>query len=163
VADDQFLNIQIVGLDRIQKGLAAMNGDLKNSMQSAGIEAATEILDKGKGLRSYPPLTAANSPPTPYYKRGEGMQRAGRRKPEYNDRKSRKYGTLFYVKSQPAPFSTTIGNSAPYAPYLAGEEQAKAMGKIGWRRLIDVATQKAKTITKIYQDWIDRLIKMHGL
>jgi hypothetical protein len=162
VADDQFINIQIVGLERIQKGLAAMNGDLKKTFHGAAVEMAQEIIDT-KGLKSYPPASEANSPPTPYYIRGRGMQRAGRRKPEYNDNKSEKYGTQFYTKPSPAAFQVTIGNRASYAPFLAGNEQAKAMAKHGWRKLIDVANEKTKKITKIYQDWIDRLIKIHGL
>jgi hypothetical protein len=159
---DEFLKIRIEGLDKVISGLEKMNGDLSDTLRLAGNEAGDEILNT-KGLRSYPPVTDANRPPTPYYVRGRGMQRGGRRIPEYNDNKSEKsYGTKFYIKPQ-GKFSTAIGNPVSYAPFLGGEEQAEAMAKIGWRKLWDVAKEKIDKIEKIYQDWIDRLIRKHGL
>jgi hypothetical protein len=158
---DEFLKIRIEGLDRVISGLGKMNGDLSDTLRAAGKEAGDEILNT-RGLRGYPPATDANRPPTPYYVRGRGMQRGGRRIPEYNDGKSERYGTQFYIKPQ-GKFSTAIGNRASYAPFLGGEEQAEAMAKIGWRKLWDVAKEKIDKIEKIYQGWIDRLIRKHDL
>lgn len=159
---DEFIKIQVHGLDKVINGLSNLNGDLSKTMHSAGKEAGSEIITS-EGLKKYPPETDANRPPTPYYIRGRGMQVGGRRVPEYNTGKSEGYGTQFYIKPQ-GHFSTAIGNRASYAPFLTDKEnQSKAMAAKGWRKLWDVANEGIHKINQIYQGWIDRLIRMNNL
>jgi hypothetical protein len=159
---DEFIKVQVTGLDKVINGLSKMNGDLKRTWHAASREAASEIINT-EGLKRYPPETEANKPPVPYYIRGRGMETA-----RGNNLKSERYGTQFYTQIPAGTMNTIIGNRASYAPFLTGSkgdihEQAKAMGKKGWRKLWDVAKEKTGEITRIYQGWIDRLIRKYNL
>jgi hypothetical protein len=151
------INIKIVGLDKVNKNLAALEKDLPVYLQGARIDVTDEILNT-QGLRKYPPATSANQPPVPYYIRGRGMQTSASR----NNNKSERLGTRWLS----VPYSRIgmrISNPASYAPYVHGDDQARHMAKKGWRKLYDVAKGKTKQIGEIYSRWIDKLIKKHNL
>lgn len=147
--------IVITGLEETISKLKRFPVQLREAMGGAGAESAEEILDT-EGLRNYPPSTAANEPPTPYYIRGQGTQYANS-----NKGNSERYGTKFATETR--GYSTVIGNTASYSKYLAGDEQAEAMARIGWRKLFDVAKDKLPTIQLIYTRWLDRAKKQAGL
>ncbi len=149
------IEVHVDGLEKLVAGMDRFGREIATDIGAAGEEAADEILDT-TGLRRYPDATAANAPPTPYYIRGRGTQTA-----HGNLGNSERYGTQFYVRRE--SFTTIVGNRASYAEHLAGEQQARAMGRIGWRKLIDVAREKLPQIERIYQGWIDRLIARLGL
>lgn len=154
MADD--FTIKVEGLDKLIQKLGMWDNIITDTLQAASLEASNEVLNT-QGLRSYPPMTDKNMPPEPYYIRGRGMQYKNR-----NDGRSERYGTQFYVIS--SGYTTTIGNRASYAPYLAGEhDQARKMAEKGWRRLVDVVMEKMPKIRDIYQGWINRALKMIGL
>ncbi|MEM5774738.1 MAG: hypothetical protein AAGU05_07010 [Anaerolineaceae bacterium] len=147
---------EIKGIDKLIANLKNMRREIILYMGAAGREAAEEILSQ-KGLRDYPASTPANQPPTPYYKRGQGMQYASK-----NDGRSERYGTKFYAKTN--SYVTRIGNSASYAKYLTDEnQQAAHMAKIGWKKLIGVAVENKQKIKDIFQAWVDKLIKDYNL
>ena len=148
--------IKIEGADKIIAALNKFPVEIKRNFELAGQEAATEII-MTEGLKVYPPKTAANAPPTPYYIRGTGMQYKSR-----NNGKSEDYKNQFYAKSVTG--GTLIGNRASYAKYLADEnKQAQAMARIGWRKLIDVAREKLGKITTIFNKWAQYTIDKLGL
>ena len=147
--------IKVVGLDRFRKAFAKAPSMIAQHMTRAGAQAANEVL-RTRGLRTYPKSTAANAPPTPYYKRGVGMQYAS-----FNAGNSERYGAKWNVKTR--GYKTTIGNVASYAPYLAGERQAQSMAKIGWLKLTDAVSKKLPQIRRIYQTWVNRALKKAGL
>lgn len=149
------IKIEVVGADKIVAGLKRFPEEIKNNFAAAGQEAAEEIIGT-EGLAKYPPETDANRPPTPYYIRNRGMQYKTK-----NTGKSERYGTQFYTKKE--NYGTIIGNRASYAKYLAGEEQARHMAKIGWKKMIDVAKEKIGLITTIFNKWADYTIKKLGL
>ena len=156
MTDNQAVKIEVKGLDKIIKAFAKFPREIMKDIKDAGEESADEILNV-KGLRNYPELTDANMPPTPYYKRGKGMQYASR-----NALDSENLSKKWTVVSQ--GYKTTIGNTASYAKWVHGkDDQAKAMGRIGWRKLFDVAKDKTQAIQKIYQKWINHTIKRLGL
>jgi hypothetical protein len=159
---DEFIKIDVQGIEKLIDSLEKYPREIKKYLQAAGKEAGSRVILPTEGLKKYPAATAANQPPTPYYIRGRGMQRAGRRKPAYNDMRSERFGTQWYVKNAES-MSTEIGNRASYAQYVSGEEQARALEKIGWRKLLDVAQEKLTDITRVYQTWVDKLIKDLGL
>jgi hypothetical protein len=149
------IKIEIKGADKIVAGLKRFPEEIKNNFAAAGQEAAAEIIGT-EGLAKYPPETDANRPPTPYYIRNRGMQYKTK-----NTGKSERYGTQFYTKKE--NYGTIIGNRASYAKYLAGEEQARHMAKIGWKKMINVAKEKISIITTIFNKWADYTIKKLGL
>ena len=149
------IKIEVTGLDKVQEAFARWPLQAARYLESAGKEAAEEILNT-TGLREYPPAGPGNAPPFPYYVRGQGTQHAS-----YNDGRSERFGTQFYV--QPKDFVTAIGNRASYAKYLSGEEQARHMAAIGWKKLFDVAEAKKAALTLVYQGWIDKMLKDLGL
>jgi hypothetical protein len=42
---------------------------------------------------------------------------------------------------------------------MHGEDQAKAMKRIGWKKLFETAKSKLGEIQKVYQAWVDKTIK----
>lgn len=149
------VSIELKGLDKLRAAFRKFPSMVAQHMTQAGSEAAKEIL-KTKGLKSYPAHTAANQPPTPYYIRGRGTQYKS-----FNAGNSEKYGARWTVKS--AGYRTTIGNTASYAPYLAGERQARAMKKIGWIKLTTAVDKKIVKIRSIYQAWVNKALRRAGL
>jgi hypothetical protein len=150
------IKISVEGLDRVLKAFGVLPKEIETAVKQAGEESAKEIIET-QGLQKYPPMTAANQPPAPYYVRGKGTQTK-----RGNLGNSERFGTQFYVEAK--PWATKIGNNASYARYLTDEkDQARAMQRIGWKKLIDVARDKKGRIQRVYQAWIDRAISRLGL
>lgn len=149
------ITVTVKGIDKLQAALTRFPNEIADTLQKASMEASEEIIQT-RGLYLYPALTAANVPPVPYYVRGSGTQYASR-----NDGRSENLQVQFYVST--TAYAAEIGNRASYAEHVVGEKQAAAMGRIGWKRLIDVAEAKQDEITLIFQGWIDRLIERLGL
>src|SRR3990167_9007556 len=149
---DNMIKIQIIGLDRVMAALNRFPREIAKYLGQAGEEAAKRVILKTRGLQLYPPTTAANRPPTPYYIRGRGMQYKSK-----NTGTSERYGSQFYVENK--SYMTEIGNRASYAVYVGGEKQPEHMAGKGWRKLLEVAWEKMPQITKVYQARIDKLIK----
>jgi hypothetical protein len=124
------------------------------ALRGAGREAGTEIIET-QGLKSYPPATSANMPPTPYYIRGRGMQYANS-----NDGRSERYGTQWNIKIK--PYGVIIGNRASYAPFVGGDPPALHMSRKGWKSLVGIGRSKIGVVRRIYELWIARAIKRAG-
>jgi hypothetical protein len=152
------IRMDVEGLKELQAALKQVPGDVAQALVAAGREAAMEITNT-EGLRKYPPAGPGNSPPTPFYVRGQGTQYAG-----YLKKTSERLGTQFYV-DQPQTYVTEVSNRASYAHYVVGDDQAAHMAAIGWRKLYDVAVEKNDqgTLSRIYQGWIDRVLRSRGL
>lgn len=78
-----------------------------------------------------------------------------------NKGNSEQYGKAFDV--QKVRMGVTILNKASYGKYLGGEQQARHMARIGWRKVFDVAKEKQSEITEIFNLWIARLIRRLNL
>src|SRR3972149_8749526 len=120
---DNNIQIEVKGLDRILAALNKFPGQIQKYIGQAGQESADHVILKTEGLKNSPPGSAANAPPTPYYIRGKGTQYAS-----YNKGNSERLGTQFYT--QPG-LQTKIGNRAPYAKCVVGEDQAGFMAPKG--------------------------------
>ena len=129
------------------------------NMVEAGQKVGKHVIIQ-KGLKTYPPETSANNPPTPYYVRGRGMQRTSRAGVSYNDNSSEQYGTRWQIKSDPR--KVRITNTASYSGWLAGAKQGRAMRKIGWKKIKVVITEQMKMIKAIFQSHIGRAIRQAG-
>ena len=150
------LTIEIRGLDKLLTAFHKFPKEIARAMSQAGHQAANDVL-KEEGLRNYPPSTAANRPPTPYYKRGTGTQYKS-----YNKGESENLGKQWYVKR--TGYSVRIGNRASYAKWVHGDEtQERAMRRIGWKKLFATFKDKRADIQKVYQGWVDRTIARLGL
>lgn len=150
------LEVEVRNLEKVVNGLEQVRTELPNYVQSANQEISSEILSV-QGLKSYPPATAANQPPVPYYIRGKGMQTA-----YGNTGKSERLGTQWQTVAY-GTLGARIFNDVTYAKYVHGEEQASFMAPKGWKKLADVARQKLTKLASIYQRWINKLIKDKGL
>jgi hypothetical protein len=150
------IDLKVKGLDKLVKAFDKFPREITKNMAQAGEQAAEDVILKTKGTANYPPSTAANQPPTPYYIRGIGTQYATR-----NLGNSENMGKQWTVKSQ--GFNTKIDNAASYAKWVHGQDQARAMARIGWRKIFDVAKEKITPITKVYQRWVDKTIRRLGL
>jgi len=151
---DDFIKIEVDGDKKIIAALTRFPREIAIYMLKAGGEAAARVVFPTKGLRAYPPSTDANAPPTPYYIRGRGTQTKSGNRGE-----SERLGTQWYRRVGAASLSTEIGNRASYAKWVHGEEQASFMGPKGWRKLTDVVKEKMSDIVKVYQAWVDKLLR----
>ena len=149
------IRIEVEGLDKILDAFDRFPRQIAKNFSEAGHDAAKLIL-RQEGLQNYPPHTSANRPPTPYYVRGRGTQYKS-----YNRGESENLGKRWTTYRLGG--SMYIANNASYARWVHGEEQARAMGRIGWRKLKEVGKEKLKDITAIYQRWINYTIKQLGL
>jgi hypothetical protein len=145
------VKIEVKGIDVLERKFRLFPARIQANMSQAAAEAAKEVIWT-RGLATYPPETAANHPPTPYYKRGVGMVYKN-----HMDDSSEKFKEQFTVKRE--GFGARIGNDASYAKYLAGDKQTKKMAAIGWRKLIDVANEKIVKIKKIFDGWVAKTIR----
>ncbi|MBX3005954.1 MAG: hypothetical protein KF821_09050 [Anaerolineales bacterium] len=135
--------------------LLKMPQALGRAAELAGKEFGDVVLDT-EGLREYPPSTAANEAPPPYYKRGVGMQYAQGK----NDMRSERYGSSYRTSAR--GYRTEIVNTTSYGPHLGGQKQARRMAALGWRKLYDVAMEKKEQAQRIYSAWIERTLKQLG-
>ena len=150
-------SIKIEGMDELNAALNKFPAEVARNMQQAGAEASKKVLLPVQGLQKYPPATAANQPPEPYYIRGRGTQtKSG------NLGNSERLGTQWYMR-QAGKLGTELGNRTSYARWVHGEEQAQRMANIGWKRLVDVAVEKTKEIQVIYEKWINYTLNRLGL
>lgn len=150
------IRIRVEGLDTVLKNNNTIGADLPRYIMGAGKETADNVLGV-QGLRKYPPSTRANQPPPPYYIRGRGTQLASR-----NLGNSERLGTRWNVK-QFGRLGIEISNPVSYAEWVHGERQARAMRRIGWKKLSEIAIEKVKTIEAIYNKWINKLVERHKL
>lgn len=153
------LYIQVVGLDKVEAAFKRFPQEIEQDIGQAAAEAAKLIIIQ-EGVSNYPPATEANAPPVPWYERNKGMwvNRAGQL---VNKGNSEQYGKAFDV--QKVRMGVTILNKASYGKYLGGEQQARHMARIGWRKVFDVAKEKQAEITEIFNLWIARLIRRLNL
>jgi len=146
------LKIELEGLDKLVAKFNKFPREIARNFGAAGEESAKDVILPTEGMQNYPPTTAANEPPVPYYIRGRGTQYATR-----NLMNSQRLGTKWNVAR--SGFNTITGNPVSYSRYVHGEEQAEAMAGIGWKKLLDVAKDKLKAIQKVYQAWVNKTIK----
>jgi len=167
------LQVELVGVDKLINNLDRFAEQIGKGMGDAGKKIGSLII-RQPGLRSYPPEGIQNGPGrmtlegkgTPYvrmvpmgwYERGYGWVSANG---DRGRRTSQRLGTKWTV--EPSPFQVVIGNTADYAPYVHGEEQSRRMAGYGWRKLVDVAREQLSEAARIYQVFVDRLIKQLGL
>ncbi len=148
---DDFLEIKTEGDEQLEKALIEFTREAVRYLSAAGQESADRVILAEQGLKRYPPATRANRPPTPYYIRGRGTQTG-----HGNRGNSERLGTRWYTRRAGA--DVELGNTASYAKWAHGEEQAWFMTIIGWKRLRQVAEDKIEQITKTYQAWVDKLL-----
>lgn len=150
---DDLIKVEVKGLKELQAAIAKFPKQAGIYLAKAGEESAKRVILPTEGLQKYPPAGAANSPPTPYYIRGRGMQ--------YKSKliaSSERLGTQWTVK-RGSSFTTEIGNRASYAKWVHGDDQAHFMAPKGWRKLKEVATENMDKITKVYNAWVGKLLK----
>lgn len=151
-----FIKIEIEGEEKIIEACKKFPTQVKRYMEAAGKETWKRVIMPIEGLKKYPPLTAANRPPTPYYIRGSGTQYKS-----YNKGNSENIGKAWYCKAR--GYSTEIGTEGSYAHWVHGDDQAHFMAPKGWKKLRETAMEKIDDITKVYKAWIDKLLKDIGL
>ena len=153
------IKVDVQGLTELQFALKRWPVEVNGYLQSAGKEAASDVLNT-VGLQRYPQSGPGNQPPAPYWERGYGMVRSTYGPAQRRD-SSQRYGTRWTVRQ--AGYGTEIGNNASYARYLGGEEQAGWAAAIGWRKLSDVVEDKMTSITAVYDAWVNKLLRSLGL
>jgi len=138
------LIIDIPNLDRIRERIMRSPELLIEAFNSAGDTAAKYLIEQ-EGLAAYPPETAANRPPVPYYIRGVGTQTAAGNR--YNSERLGEHWTITHQGNV-----TAVGNiGVSYADKIHGEFQPPNIARIGWRKLSAAAEESEDEIAKIYE------------
>jgi hypothetical protein len=160
---DGIITIKLDGVEHIIAAISRFPRQAERYAGQAGNEAADEILDT-EGLRKYPPV---NRPPRGFKTDKQrrfffAALRKGQIEVPYRrgaSPGSERYGTHWEVET--VGLTTTIGNAVSYAEILAGNDtqQSTYMAGIGWRQLEQVAEEKVEDITKIYQGWMDKMMR----
>lgn len=150
------IEIHTEGVKELVTNFDKYPGTIRLYLSQAGNESANRVILKTKGVQKYPPATSANQPPTPYYIRGRGTQTKTR-----NYGNSERLGTQWRVKT--VGYGTEIANRSSYAKWAHGDAQARAMARIGWRKLEEVAVEKIGQIRKIYEAWVAKALHDIGL
>lgn len=153
------LYIQVVGLDKVEAAFKRFPQEIEQDIGQAAAEAAKLVIAQ-EGVSNYPPATEANAPPVPWYERNKGMWVMYHGEVVIR-KKSEHYGRKFKVEKK--GMGVTILNKVSYGKYLGGEQQARHMAQIGWRKVFDVAKEKQAEITEIFNLWIARLIRRLNL
>ena len=152
--------IEIRGLDKLRKRFDTVSPGIK-----AGVKAATvHVYGKAK---SYPPHTLANQPKTyktgannTWYQRGWGGKWALAAGGWHGRKSSEQLQQKWSSRVTNGGFTGIIGNSASYAIYVQGErkDQAKALKRIGWKSVEDIAEEEAPTVADFISREVDKAL-----
>ena len=144
--------IEIKGLDKLVKKINTLQkmDALKAALKNAAYMLAGEMAE-------YPPETAANRPPTPFYIRGRGLQTAS--------------GNLFnsgniansWERAKPTirnkGFTVAIGSNVSYVRFVqAHDKQARWMKDIGWQTDQQVLDDNKNEVKAELADAINKII-----
>lgn len=154
------IQIRINGLNELKKKFGVASQMWNQTLSDASTLVGDAVLNT-RGVKQYPPMTDANRPPAPYYIRGKGTQTS-----KGNLLNSQRLGTNLFSEGKVTSFGAvvTIGTrNVTYAPYVIGEQQSRAMARIGWRKLKDVAIEKQDKIRRTFEAVIQAALKRAGL
>lgn len=149
--------IQIGGIETVIMAAENFPREAARYMAAAAEEATKDVILPTEGLQEYPPLTTANLPPPPFYIRGRGLQLSSGR----NTMSSERLGTQWHVVTV-SYFVTEVANRATYAKWVHGDQQARAMARIGWKKLKETAESLVSKIVVVYEAWVEKLLKDVG-
>lgn len=150
------LSVKVKGFEKL-KGIDSRK--IGRYLMAARVNITDEILST-EGLKKYPPASSGNMPPPPYYIRGRGTQVSYSR----NLKNSERLGSQWKSKLIDQFGSLKIWNDVSYAHYVHGEQsQSDWMAARRWRKLFDVAKEKAGDIAKIYSRFMDKMIRDSSL
>ncbi len=144
--------IQIKGLDKLVKKINKLEqmDAVKAALKNAALMLAGEMAE-------YPPQTAANQPPVPYYIRGRGTQTASGNLGNSEDLANKWRGAKPRISNK--GFTATIGTNVSYAPFVQSDDfQARWMKDIGWQTDKQVLEENEKEVTEELSDAIKKII-----
>lgn len=166
------IKVEIKGAKELEKAIKRFPVEAKKYLGQAGKEAADRVVLKtpglgGAGEKTYPP-GGPGAPQAPYWTDKQrrfffAALRDGRIEVPYRrgGTGSERYGTQWYT--EPVEYGTKIGNRTRYGHWLGGEDQSQYMANRGWRKLKEATEEQLDKITKVYQAWVDKLIRAVGL
>ena len=144
--------IEIKGLGKLIKKINKL--EKMDAVKVALKNAATMLAGE---MAEYPPETAANRPPTPFWIRGRGLQTASGNL--YNS------GNIAnsWEKAKPTirnkGFTVAIGTNVSYAPFVqAHDRQARWMRDIGWQTDQQVLDDNKDEVKAELADAINKII-----
>ena len=144
--------IEIKGLGKLIKKINKL--EKMDAVKAALKNAATMLAGE---MAEYPPETAANRPPTPFWIRGRGLQTASGNL--YNS------GNIAnsWEKAKPTirnkGFTVAIGSNVSYVRFVqSDDDQAMAMKKIGWQTDQQVLDDNKDEVKAELADAINKII-----
>ena len=138
------MTVKATGFNKTIKKIRRVS-DLKGKPHRLAIEAVAAKIEEEN--YDYPPATAANKPPTPFYIRGTGTQLKSRNLKNSEDLESA-WGREYTFKKK--KISLLITNRASYATFVVGKRQAWYMALKGWPNVYVYVRRKRKDLARIY-------------
>lgn len=130
------------GLEQLQQKLRGFPSALSEALKNTEDFATSQILaDQGGGHPFYPPTTAHNSPPAPYYERYVGEYMPNGMLSSFSQRMGDQFSWMIQG------LELHIRNAATYAAKVIGANQDSFFSSIGWLKLIDVGRTNLEAIT----------------
>ena len=144
--------IEIKGLDKLVKKIKKIEqmDAVKAALKNAATILAGEMAD-------YPPETAANRPPVPFYIRGRGLQTARGNLGNTENLANSWEGAKPQIRDK--GFTVIIGTNVSYAPYVQSDDfQARWMKDIGWQTDKQVLDDNEDEVTEYLGDAIRKVL-----
>ena len=144
--------IEIKGLDKLVKKINKL--EQMDAVKAALKQSATFLAGK---MAEYPPQTAANQPPTPFYIRGRGTQTGSGNLGNSEDLGQKWRGAKPQIRGK--GFTVAIGTNVSYARFVQSQDdQAMAMKKIGWQTDQRVLDENKDEVKEYLADAINKII-----
>lgn len=137
------VSFKLEGIDVLEQKLGRLMA--ARTLQAAAQSAGETIVDDAG---QYPPESAANNPPAPYYQRGMGTVTSSGSIRRTSENLSKRWRT------DAKATGVDIENTASYAQFVHGRRQARFHGRRGWRKLKPTARRLMPQIQRaIVRQW----------
>lgn len=137
------VSFKLEGIDALENKLGTLMAarTLQRAAKSAG-----EIIKDDAG--QYPPESAANQPPAPYYQRGMGTVTSSGKVRRTSENLSKRW------RMDANASGVDITNTASYAQFVHGRRQASFHARRGWKQLKPTARRLMPQIQReIVREW----------
>lgn len=138
------MSVKAKGFKATKKKIADIT-DMRSKRHKRAMERVTQQVVSDN--IEYPPSTAANRPPTPFYIRGRGLQLKRGNKLNSEDLLHR-WDTK--VKASRDSIVGYVLNTASYAAFVVGDRQAWFHALRGWPNVYVYVRRKRRDLAELY-------------
>ena len=153
------ISIDIRGDKELSAKLRQVESAIRRTAMTGGMQDATKYVATNAAV--YPPTSAANAPPPPYYIRGTGTQYVG-----YNRRESEQLNLHWdrRVNESHGQATGVVENLVSYAPWVHSVVRQSEIHKTrNWRNIERIKQDVEQGVVKIFKDGVEKALRVFGL